>query len=185
MRSRPEELNSLRVVNVFARVDFKARLNLAELAGLIPGSEYDPGNVSGVIVRTLAPRACITIYSSGIARCTGARSVDEALVAIEGIATLLRNVGLSLQDPAVEVKNVVCLFDLGADVDLARLARLLPGTVEYEPEQFPGATVRLGSNGSLLLFRSGKVVVTGVRTVEEAEEQRLELVRVLKDTGLV
>lgn len=42
---------------------------------------------------------------------------------------------------------------------------------EYEPEQFPGLIYRPeGAEGMVLLFATGKVVITGCRSIKSAEE---------------
>jgi TATA-box binding protein (TBP) (component of TFIID and TFIIIB) len=41
----------------------------------------------------------------------------------------------------------------------------------YEPEQFPAAIVRsTNPKASYLLFNSGKIIITGVKTEEELQE---------------
>ncbi len=59
---------------------------------------------------------------------------------------------------------------LGDELDLPAIALSLDGA-EYEPEQFPGLIYRQTSpKTAVLLFRSGKVVCTGAKSMTEVEQ---------------
>jgi transcription initiation factor TFIID TATA-box-binding protein len=68
-------------------------------------------------------------------------------------------------EPSVE--NIVAMFNLGTRVDLERASQAMEN-VMYEPEMFPGMLIRVGKK-AVLVFHSGKGIVTGARSVEEAE----------------
>jgi len=68
------------------------------------------------------------------------------------------------------IENVVASTSLGDELDLQSIALTLDGA-EYEPEQFPGLIYRLKSpKTAILLFRSGKVVCTGGKSMKQVEE---------------
>ena len=63
----------------------------------------------------------------------------------------------------VKIENMVASADLGFEIDLILLARNLPN-VEYEPEQFPGAVLKLKDpKASLLVFQNGKIICTACK----------------------
>lgn len=65
------------------------------------------------------------------------------------------------QLPPVTIENVVVSASLGRELDLEALAADLPGTT-YDPSRFPGLVYRNADpEVVVLLFGSGKVVVTG------------------------
>ena len=67
---------------------------------------------------------------------------------------------------AYRIENVVASTSLGQELDLKAIALVLGGA-EYEPEQFPGLIYRIKEpKTAILLFRSGKVVCTGAKSVE-------------------
>jgi len=69
----------------------------------------------------------------------------------------------------MEIENVVASTTIARELDLAKLKKSLPES-EYEPEQFPGLVLRLDEpKTAALLFRSGKVVCTGAKTIEDVE----------------
>ena len=77
----------------------------------------------------------------------------------------------------IKIENVVASTSLGNELDLQAIALALGGA-EYEPEQFPGLIYRLKEpKTATLLFRSGKVVCTGAKSLEHV---RLAITNVAK-----
>ncbi len=78
------------------------------------------------------------------------------------------------------VENIVAYANLSTDIDLFNLA-LNMENVEYEPEQFPGAILRVNNpKATLLIFKNGKVICTGTRTepdVKRALARAIEEIR--------
>jgi len=67
------------------------------------------------------------------------------------------------------IENVVASTSLGEELDLKAIAHVLGGA-EYEPEQFPGLIYRIKDpKTATLLFRSGKVVCTGAKSLEHVK----------------
>jgi transcription initiation factor TFIID TATA-box-binding protein len=67
----------------------------------------------------------------------------------------------------IRIENVVASTSLGVKLDLQAIALALGGA-EYEPEQFPGLIYRLKEpKTATLLFRSGKLVCTGGKSLED------------------
>jgi len=70
----------------------------------------------------------------------------------------------------IRIENVVASTSLGAELDLPSVALTLDGA-EYEPDQFPGVIYRLKEpKTAILLFRSGKVVCTGGKSMAQVEQ---------------
>jgi transcription initiation factor TFIID TATA-box-binding protein len=64
---------------------------------------------------------------------------------------------------------VVASASLGTQLDLQSLAVSLDGA-DYEPEQFPGLIYRIKDpKTATLLFRSGKIVCTGAKSLEQVK----------------
>ena len=69
------------------------------------------------------------------------------------------------------IGNVVVTHDLKRELNLAHLTLSLPmARTEWEPEQFPGLIYRLGGMSAVcLIFSSGKCVITGNNSLEDAQ----------------
>lgn len=84
----------------------------------------------------------------------------------------------------MKIENVVASTALRNDLDLQAIALTLEGA-EYEPEQFPGLIYRLKEpKTATLLFRSGKVVCTGARTVEDVKVAIRKVAKQLQNAGI-
>jgi transcription initiation factor TFIID TATA-box-binding protein len=84
----------------------------------------------------------------------------------------------------IKIENVVASTSLGRELDLPSLAKTLEGA-EYEPEQFPGLVFRMKSpKAATLLFRSGKVVCTGAKSLDEVRLALENLVREICAAGV-
>ncbi|HHH78071.1 MAG TPA: TATA-box-binding protein, partial [Thermoplasmatales archaeon] len=69
----------------------------------------------------------------------------------------------------MKIENVVASTTIAKALDLKELSKSLPEG-EYEPERFPGLVLRLDEpKTAALLFRSGKVVCTGAKTIKDVE----------------
>jgi transcription initiation factor TFIID TATA-box-binding protein len=85
------------------------------------------------------------------------------------------------------VQNIVTSADLGRNLNLNAIAIGLGlENIEYEPEQFPGLVYRLDDPDVVaLLFGSGKLVITGGKKPEDAEEAVDKIVSRLEELGLL
>lgn len=73
---------------------------------------------------------------------------------------------------------------MGIELDLSTLALGLNGA-EYEPEQFPGLIYRLKNpKSATLLFRSGKLVCTGSRSLSNVKQAIDTVVSDVKKAGI-
>ena len=85
---------------------------------------------------------------------------------------------------ALAVQNVVASSAIGQEVDLEALSGDLEG-VDFEPEKFPGLIYRTEeSRATVLIFRSGKIVCTGAKSVEEVHRAIESAFEVFDDLGL-
>ena len=85
--------------------------------------------------------------------------------------------------PKIKIENVVASTSLREDLDLPKIALSLENS-EYEPEQFPGLIYRIKEpKTATLLFRSGKVVCTGGKSLKEVEAAIDHLVQKVEEAG--
>ncbi len=78
--------------------------------------------------------------------------------------------GVCMVEKTVKIVNIVVSSSLEHDVPLEKMAATLSNT-EYNPEQFPGLVLRIKEpKTSALIFSSGKIVVTGARSIKKVRE---------------
>ncbi|MDX1534973.1 MAG: TATA-box-binding protein [Thermoplasmata archaeon] len=84
----------------------------------------------------------------------------------------------------IKIENVVASTSLGGELDLQAIALALGGA-EYEPEQFPGLIYRLKEpKTATLLFRSGKVVCTGAKSLEDVRTAIQTVAKQIEEAGI-
>ncbi len=80
---------------------------------------------------------------------------------------------------AFNVENIVASANLQMELDLFTIAMEVDN-VEYEPEQFPGAIMRLKELGTtLLLFKNGKVICSGAKSEPQIERSIKKAISIL------
>jgi transcription initiation factor TFIID TATA-box-binding protein len=91
---------------------------------------------------------------------------------------------VGLQEPNIEVQNIVSFIDLQTQLDLERLAFELPDS-EYDPNRFPALIVKFKEPKiSFLVFSNGKINCTGANRISRIEEGVAKLVDQLRGLGV-
>ena len=167
---------SVEIANVVGSGDLHAELDLEALEEdlIIPYLEYDPSNYHGLYVRIEEDGPLITVYRSGKFIISGCSSHEELDTTNEGFLAKMAELGIITrgQETGFDVQNVVCTATLDDDVNLNALSIGLGlESTEYEPEQFPGLIYRpIDVDAVLLIFANGKIVITGAKDVDVAED---------------
>ena len=167
MRARPMH----RIENIVATVTLDQTLGLYAIEKSVPSVEYNPDQFPGLIFRLETPKVTALIFKSGKMVMTGAKSTDELIRAVKKIIRTLRKHGIIITGrPKIQIQNIVASANLNAEVNLEKAAFLLEDNM-YEPEQFPGLIYRMRRPSVvLLIFGSGKMVITGAKREEEVTE---------------
>ncbi|MEK6924119.1 MAG: hypothetical protein AABW54_02690 [Candidatus Micrarchaeota archaeon] len=80
-----------------------------------------------------------------------------------------------------KVENIVASGNLMVELDLFNIAMEVEN-VEYEPEQFPGAIMRLKDIGTtLLLFKNGKIICSGAKNEDQIKRSIRRAAELLQD----
>ena len=84
----------------------------------------------------------------------------------------------------IKIENVVASTTIGEELDLQSISMALDGA-EYEPEQFPGLIYRIKDpKTATLLFRSGKVVCTGAKSLEDVKRAVRKVALEIEKSGV-
>jgi transcription initiation factor TFIID TATA-box-binding protein len=84
------------------------------------------------------------------------------------------------EERTITVVNIVISSSLEQDIPLEKMAATLSNT-EYNPEQFPGLVIRIKEpKTSALIFSSGKIVLTGARSLEDVGKSIEKIIKSLK-----
>ncbi|MFQ6076107.1 MAG: TATA-box-binding protein [Candidatus Bathyarchaeia archaeon] len=179
-------MGDVQIQNVVAVANLHQNINLHSIKKALMNAEYRPKLFPGLVLRLKRPKTATLIFRTGKMVCTGAKSPKMARRALRKVVRELKKVGIIiLGEPDITIQNVVASAKLGARVDLERAARIMDN-VMYEPEQFPGLVHRMVEpKVVLLVFHSGKIVITGAKSGKEAQDATDKLRTSLRDNHLL
>jgi transcription initiation factor TFIID TATA-box-binding protein len=181
-------VESLQIENVVTSTGIDQELDLDAIVEDLDNSEYNRDQFPGLIYRSQSPSATSLLFRSGTIVSTGASSRAASREAVTQLFEELQSLGMDVpEEPELTVQNVVSSGDLGQDLNLNAVAIGLGlEHVEYEPEQFPGLVYRPTDTDTVaLLFGSGRVVITGATSLEDAEETVTKVYSELTDLDLI
>ena len=178
---------TINIENIVATVSLDQPLDLYAIERAIPSVEYNPEQFPGLVYRLEEPRVTALIFKSGKMVVTGAKSTQQLIEAVKKIVRNLKKHGIMIVGrPKVQIQNIVASANLHICVDLERAALTLENSM-YEPEQFPGLIHKMDEpKVVLLIFSSGKMVITGAKREEEVYEtvkriyEKLKSIRALR-----
>ena len=155
--------------NVICSFNLKQDIDLKTIAFRARNAEYNPRKVNAVVLRFRLPRSTALVYSNGKVMVTGSRSEEEARTACKKVAVIVSKCNHpNVRFADFKIENIVASTDVRYPVRLEGLAYEHRASCSYEPELFPGLVYRLlEPKISLLIFVSGKVVITGGRNRDD------------------
>jgi transcription initiation factor TFIID TATA-box-binding protein len=188
MVNTTEPKKSIKIENVVASTAIGAKLDLNQVITVFEGAEYNKERFPGVVYRTTSPKTAALIFGSGKIVCTGAKSIADVYTGLTKVFDKIREMGTQITDqPEIKIQNIVASANLGRVLNLNAVAIGLGlENIEYEPEQFPGLVYRMATpKVVMLLFGSGKIVITGGKKPEDAEAAVEKVVIELDGLGLL
>ena len=166
--------------NIVSTANFKCILDLREIALKAKNAEYNPRRFAAVIMRIKEPKTTALIFSSGKMVCTGARTEEESRQASRTYAKIILKLGFPVKFSEFTVQNIVASCDVKFPIRLEGLANTFLKFCSYEPEMFPGLIFHmLEPKIVLLIFVSGKIVLTGAKKREDIYRAYQKIIPIL------
>ena len=176
-------MTNLNIVNLVASARYTDSLDIIAVAEDL-GIDYEPEQFPGMVYRNTNPKVCVLLFRSGKAVATGAKSYEQAEIALRTLYDKLVALNYNLWNYTDDIilQNLVITHDVGATLNLPYLSVALPmERTEYEPEQFPGLIYRLDDPSAVcLVFSSGKCVITGCKSTDDALKASKNLTKDVK-----
>lgn len=158
-----------RLQNIVSTANLQSQLDLRDIALKAKNAEYNPKRFAAVIMRIREPdKSTALIFSSGKMVCTGAKSEELSHTAARNYAKIIKRIGYSkVKLTDFKIQNMVGSTEVNFSISLEALSnsKEYKKFSRYEPEQFPGLIFRMHNPKIvLLIFVSGKIVLTGGKT---------------------
>ncbi|XP_064464463.1 uncharacterized protein LOC135396704 [Ornithodoros turicata] len=167
--------------NIVSTVNLGCKLDLKKIALHARNAEYNPKRFAAVIMRIREPRTTALIFSSGKMVCTGAKSEEQSRLAARKYARIIQKLGFEAKFLDFKIQNMVGSCDVRFPIRLEGLVLTHSQFSSYEPELFPGLIYRMVKPRIvLLIFVSGKVVLTGAKVRSEIYEAFDNIYPILK-----
>jgi transcription initiation factor TFIID TATA-box-binding protein len=179
----PESIGIIpQLQNIVSTVNLGCRLDLKKIALHARNAEYNPKRFAAVIMRIREPRTTALVFSSGKMVCTGAKSEELSRLAARKYARIIQKLGFPARFMEFKIQNMVGSCDVKFPIRLEGLVINQPQFSSYEPELFPGLIYRMVKPRIvLLIFVSGKVVLTGAKERCEIMEAFTNIYPILKN----
>lgn len=167
--------------NIVSTVNLGCKLDLKKIALHARNAEYNPKRFAAVIMRIREPRTTALIFSSGKMVCTGAKSEESSRLAARKYARIVQKLGFDAKFIDFKVQNMVGSCDVKFPIQLESLCLTHSQFAGYEPELFPGLIYRMVKpRVVLLIFVSGKIVITGAKVRRDIDDAFASIYPILK-----
>ncbi|XP_015062680.1 TATA-box-binding protein-like [Solanum pennellii] len=145
------------------------KLDLKAIALKARNAEYNPRRLPAVIMRIREPKTTALIFATGKIVCTGAKSENNSKLAARKYARIVQKLGYpGVKFKDFKIQNIVASCDVRFPIRLEGLAIAHSSFSSYEPEIFPGLVYRMKKPKIVLLvFASGKIVITGAKVRDD------------------
>lgn len=163
---------SIRVTNIVCTCNFNTSVYLPKFIIHYPFCEWNRKKFAAATIRFNDPKSTCLLFGSGRIVCTGAQTLNAARLTILQACQLVRAAGYDPKISDFKVQNIASSFDYSSAINLDNLFNKYPLETNYEPELFPALIFRpsIKSNGVYLIFESGRVVITGCKSMKIVHE---------------
>lgn len=151
-------------------------LDLFSVSKILPNSVYDKQKFAAITIRIGEPACTVLLFTSGKMVLTGCRTFLQCIAASHEVVQLLQQgvSGTLFTLTECLIQNIVGNVDLklgpGERMDLEQLHQANSVFCTYQKNMFPGLIYRPNhSPVVLLIFVSGKVVITGGKSSNDVK----------------
>jgi TATA-box binding protein (TBP) (component of TFIID and TFIIIB) len=172
-----EIIDRVRITNIVATINLNVcDINLSAISAEHAFCNYHRGTFAAMGVRISVPKCSALIYPAGVVVCMGTQLIPQTwLAALKYVDILNDPIGIPCDMTGLQTDNFVCSVQTFR-LDLAGGIRPeWTNMIVYDARRFPGAIVRckymgfpFETNVHMALFESGKVNITGARSLYEA-----------------
>ncbi|XP_037928617.1 TBP-related factor-like [Teleopsis dalmanni] len=164
-----EIFEKMEIKNVVATYNVGIKLDLLDIYRRTRNSEYSPQTFIGMKMTMRFPKCTARIFNSGKVVVVGTKSEVDARLGSHKFAKLIQKLGYEVEFKDFTICNIVGVIDVRFPIGLEDLNNGHMQFTKYEPEIFPALYYRLPTM-LFLIYASGKLVVTGAKSVAAIKE---------------
>ena len=133
---------------------------------------YNPKRFSAAIWAHRKIGSTCLLFSSGKLVCTGSKSIEAGRKAIRQYARKIQRLGYDIKLKDVKIRTISAVHSLQGSIRPEDLVEYLGAL--YEPELLLAARVRR-DGVHYTCFHSGKIIITGIKTMRMLEDDVLPI----------
>lgn len=178
--------HGLKVTNLVGTIEVDREFDLNLLADVLSDTDYHPETSPFLVYRPIES-ATLLIPTNGLISVVGAKNPKQTEQAVRHLFSQLEDlkIDVGVEPNEILIQNIVLKGDLEVELDLDVLAVGLGlERCEYDPEQFPGIIFRNELGPTVLIFRTGKFLITGSKSYANALQVRFDLYSELESLGI-
>ncbi|MBU0530773.1 MAG: hypothetical protein KKC05_03810 [Nanoarchaeota archaeon] len=167
----------IRIEDIVAFVEFNVEIPLEKITGR-------DVSVPGIIYKIKEPNAAVLISRNGKISCTGVKNMGDAMTVLRKAVDKVGNSGISLGgDIEMKVKSITAVARLSREFKLEEISYALD-KCEYDPKKIHGLIYKITNpQVTMVLYRSGKVLCTHAKSIEDIQKGLSKLESDLKSVG--
>ena len=150
------------------------KLDLRAISNILPNSKFEKQKFAAITIRLGQPVCTVLLFTSGKMVLTGCKSMLDCILASVSVHEHMRMgfPGVHFTLEPVKIQNIVGNAQIALKakekIDLQRFYTDHNVFCTYQPNMFPGLIYRPSDMPIvLLIFFSGKVVITGAKTMTD------------------
>ena len=158
------------IVNVVATMDLGREVDLGILIKAA-NVTYNPSRYACAYIKGPSTYGKVSVFPTGKLISVGTKSLAQAKQDLDYACGVIAAIfGTDNKNNPIRIRNIICVVEMVRPLDLEVIAKNLESAM-YEPEQFPGIIWHPKDfEATILLFSSGKAVVSGLKnTISVAE----------------
>ena len=152
-------------------------LDLGLISKIMPNVKFDQKKFAALTIRLASPCCTVLLFTSGKMVLTGCNTFAECILASLQVVSYFRKrfAGITIILKKVVIQNIVGNVDLKLPpksyIDLERIYEENGVMCTFQRNMFPGLIYRPDNcSVVLLLFNSGKIVVTGAKSARDIHD---------------
>lgn len=158
----------LSLENVVASANLNCVLDLKEIALHEPFAEYNPKKLKGLLMLTTEPEARVLLFASGKIVVVDTKSEEMSQLAAHKCADIIQKLGYPAKLTDFHIQSLIGSYDVCFTINLKGLALSHAQFSSYNPKRFKGLIYRMAKPKiRLLVYKKGKIVVTGAKARED------------------
>lgn len=150
------------------------KLDLRAISNMLPNSKFEKQKFAAITIRLGQPVCTVLLFTSGKMVLTGCKSMLDCILASTSVFQHLRQgfPGIHFALEPVKIQNIVgnaqIVLRPDEKLDLQKFYKDHNIFCTYQPNMFPGLIYRPSDiTIVLLIFFSGKVVITGAKSMSD------------------